>query len=245
MSSPIAKERKSSVDRALIATHQKMSHGYRIDILAEHFAKRILGLGRTPGQETVRVLDVGCGDMTLADAVAAKLGAVDFRCVDIHPCPPELLRTDPRWQRYSRFDGVHLPFDEKSFDVVMFSDVLHHVPSSIRTPLLRSAAKVGRSIIIKDHLEYGWWSRQSLRAMDWVGNFGYGVSIPDRYFDRESLDRQCKEAQISISQIDIGLPLYDHLPVVRSLLSPAWQFIAICLPAGMQTGMQGGEVHSR
>jgi SAM-dependent methyltransferase len=245
VSSPIAKERKSSVDRALIATHQKMSHGHRIDILARQFAERIRELGPTPGHGPLRVLDVGCGDMTLADAVSAKLESVDFRCVDIHPCPPSLLETDPRWQRYSRFDGVHLPFDDKSFDVVMFSDVLHHVPASIRTPLLVSAARVGRSIIIKDHLEYGWWSRQSLRAMDWVGNFGYGVSIPDRYFDRDLLEHQCREAEISIRRLDVGIPLYDHLPVVRSLLSPDWQFIAICQPTALQTARPGDVGHSR
>lgn len=227
MSSPIARERKSGADRALIHTHQRLSHGHRIDILADTFARMIgeLGAGATA---PLRVLDVGCGDMTLADAVAQRLGQVELRCVDIHPCPPELLQSDPRWQRYTTFDGRHLPFEDQSFDVVMFSDVLHHVPPALRSDLMRSAGRVGRHVVVKDHFEYGWWSRQALRAMDWVGNAGYGVSIPERYFDQAAWQQQCHDAGLRVQRLDIGLALYEHIPMLQPLLSRNWQFMAVC-----------------
>lgn len=228
MSSPIAKRHKSGVDNALIATHQRLSHGHRIELLAEAFAVRISKLvGQTQGRQ-IRILDVGCGDMTLADAVGEKLKEAEIRCVDVHPFPTDLAKTDPRWRRYSSFDGQHLEFDDQSFDVVMFSDVLHHVPMKLRTALLVNAGRVGHFVAIKDHFEYGWWSRQSLRAMDCVGNFGYGVSVPERYFDLECFRGQCSAAGLRIEQIDVGLRLYDHLLLLRKLLSPAWQFMAVC-----------------
>ncbi len=230
MSSPIAKQHKSGVDNALIATHQHLSHGRRIDILARTLSAVIVQTMVEHTDRPVRILDVGCGDMTLADAIAQQVPGADLRCVDIHPFPVELARADPRWQRYSSFDGQHLPFADATFDVVIFSDVLHHVPDELRTPLLSSAARVGRVVLVKDHFETGWWSRQTLRAMDWVGNFGYGVSVPARYFDRRSFTDQCSHAALAVERIDIGLRLYDHLPLLRSLLSPDWQFVAVCRP---------------
>jgi SAM-dependent methyltransferase len=231
VSSPIAKQQKSGVDRALINTHQRLSHGHRIDMLAKEFAERIRQVAVASPAAPVRVLDVGCGDMTLADAVAQELGNAELRCVDIHPCPAELLQADPRWQRYSTFDGRNLEFDNKAFDVVMFSDVLHHVPPALRTDLLASAGRVGHFVIVKDHFEYGWWSRQTLRAMDWVGNAGYGVSIPERYFDRAQWMRQCMDARLSVDRLDVGLRLYEHIPVLQVLLSSKWQFMSVCRAA--------------
>ena len=228
MSSPIAKRYKSEVDNALIAAHQRLSHGNRIELLADAFAVRILNLvGLTRGRQ-IQILDVGCGDMTLADALEARIKEAQIRCVDIHPFPTDLAKTDPRWNRYSCFDGQQLPFEDRSFDVVMFSDVLHHVPADQRTTLLVNAARVGKFVIIKDHFEYGWWSRQALRAMDCVGNFGYGVSIPSRYFDHQQFEGQCDAAQLDIDQIDVGLRLYEHLPLLSKVLSPDWQFMAVC-----------------
>jgi hypothetical protein len=166
--------------------------------------------------------------MTLADAVIGRLGGAQLRCVDIHPCPANVMHADPRWQRYSTFDGQNLDFPKKAFDVVMFSDVLHHVPPALRTDLLASAGRAGRFVVVKDHFEYGWWSRQSLRAMDWVGNAGYGVSIPERYFDQALWAQQCEDAGLQIDQLNVGLRLYEHLPLLQRVLSPKWQFMAVC-----------------
>lgn len=232
MSSPIAKTAKTQMDRALIRTHQQLSHNKRIDLLAGAFASQIRNVQQgLPSEREIRLLDVGCGDMTLAEGVANRLGNVELRCVDIHPCPPSLLESDPRWQRYTQFDGRKLPFEEQSFDVVMFSDVLHHVPVELRQTLLQSAGQVGRHVIIKDHLEYGWFSRQMLRGMDWVGNFSYGISVPERYFDNRSFQLLCTKAQLKVERMDIGLQLYQHLPVVRNVLSQKWQFFAVCSQA--------------
>ena len=227
MSSPIAKQHRSSLDRALISTHHKLSHNRRIALLAEEFARRIGGL-RTSPQQAMRVLDVGCGDMTLADAILARLPHVQFVCVDVHACPPELVEQDPRWHRYRQFDGRTLPFEPQEFDVVMFADVLHHVPAELRAGLLGSAGSIGRAVLVKDHFEHGWFSRQALRAMDFVGNFGYGVSVPHRYFDERSFADLCAAAGLASPSVEVGLKLYEHLPVVRNLLRPEWHFFATC-----------------
>lgn len=230
MSSPIAKTRHSGVDRALVAVHQKMSHSHRIGVLADELAGLLRLLPRRGAQ--LRLLDIGCGDMTLSDALISRLPDLDVACTDIHPCPDELRNADIRWARYSQFDGEHLSFDAESFDVALFSDVLHHVPSQRRARLLAEAGRVASSVLIKDHLEHGPISRQMLRAMDFVGNFGYGVEVPDRYFTESEFRALCSDVSMRVVQLRVGLRLYEHLPVVRSLLSPNWHFVALCCRHG-------------
>lgn len=225
MSSPLAKADKSSADQMLIALHQRASHGTRVRILAKALSSKIAGLFP---HGSVKALDVGCGDMSLADAISIDVHDLTWTCVDIHPCAEEKRLEDIRWNRYQQFDGKTLPFAAKQFDVITFSDVLHHVPEELRIGLLKSAATVGSKVLIKDHFEYGPFSRLALRAMDFVGNFGYGVSVPQRYFSRDSFDSLCDSAGLRIVSCDVGVNLYDHLPVVRQLLSPKWQFIALC-----------------
>jgi SAM-dependent methyltransferase len=226
MSSPIAKTERTPVDRALVAVHQKMSHGHRIAILADELAARLAAQPRSGS--ALRLLDIGCGDMTLADALQSRLPELEVACTDVHPCPPSLRDADPRWRRYTPFDGRRLPFGDASFDVAMFSDVLHHVPPEGQARLLAEAGRVARVVLVKDHFECGPFSRQVLRAMDFVGNFGYGVPVPDRYFTEQGFRALCEAASLSVRQVDVGIRLYDHLPVVRSVLSPDWQFIATC-----------------
>lgn len=226
MSSPIAKTNKTSLDKALVASHQKLSHSHRIGVLVALLGQRIRGLGLPA---PIRVLDVGCGDMTLAKGLMAQGDDIDIICVDIHPPPADLPGRDAFWARYQPFDGRSLPFGEQSFDVVIFSDVLHHVPHASLQPLLASAARVGRFVVIKDHFEYGWFSRQVLRAMDFVGNYGYGISVPERYFSEDTFSQVIGGAGLRMEKVDIGVRLYDHLPLIRTLLSPRWQFLATCV----------------
>jgi hypothetical protein len=64
--------------------------------------------------------------------------------------------------------------------------------------------------------------------MDFVGNYGYGISVPNCYFSRDSFAATVRDAGLRIDDMDIGINLYDHLPLVRSVLSSKWQFVATC-----------------
>lgn len=223
MSSPITARTKGRFAAALIAVHQRLSHGKRVEILAQRIADVIQE--HRPGAPGLRCLDVGCGDMRLAEQVAALAPGTDWTCIDIHPLPAE-LGNDARWRKYRTFDGINIPFPDGHFDIILFADVLHHVQTNAPA-LLADAGRAGKAVVVKDHFERSRWSRLMLRALDFAGNWGYGVSLPKRYFTRQGFEDMAAEAGLRPLRIDAGLELYAHLPLIRLLLRPEWQFIAL------------------
>jgi SAM-dependent methyltransferase len=81
-----------------------------------------------------RLLDVGCGEGYVAAELAAGGTAVDL--VDI----VDVRRVGGL--PFHLFDGLNLPFPDRSFDVVMLNFVLHHVPDDRKRQLLREAVRV-------------------------------------------------------------------------------------------------------
>src|SRR6266699_4877837 len=112
------------------------------------------------------VLDVGCGDGLLARLMMDQRDDVQISGIDV------LVRNDTKVS-VKQFDGSRIPFENKSFDAVMFVDVLHHTPDP--AVLLREAARVARkAIVIKDHRLNGLLAKPTLRLMDWVSNANKG-----------------------------------------------------------------------
>jgi glycosyltransferase involved in cell wall biosynthesis len=68
---------------------------------------------------------------------------------------------------------------------------------------------------------------RNLTAMDFVGNWGYGVTLPKRYFTIKSFHDICSSLGLSITRCDVGIRLYVGLPVLKHLLRPNWQFFAV------------------
>jgi SAM-dependent methyltransferase len=80
--------------------------------------------------------------------------------------------------------GRTIPYENRSFDGVMFVDVLHHTADAMI--LLREASRIARKmIVIKDHTLDGLLAAQTLRLMDKVGNARYGVSLPYNYWPKQ------------------------------------------------------------
>ncbi|HKU53706.1 MAG TPA: class I SAM-dependent methyltransferase [Nitrospira sp.] len=139
--------------------------------------KRLDGLVRHLKEvmpKNASVLDVGCGDGRLSALLCEKRPDLVVEGIDV-------LQRDKTWLRVRQFNGVTIPANAASVDVVMFIDVLHHTDDP--HALLREAVRVARkSIIIKDHLINGFLAEPTLRFMDWIGNARYGVASPGNYW---------------------------------------------------------------
>ncbi len=121
-----------------------------------------------------RVLDVGCGDGSIDRLVSDLRPDVVITGIDVMVRPTTQTPVRP-------FDGKTIPYDDNSFDVVMFVDVLHHTDDP--EILLREARRVARrSVILKDHTRDGILAGPILRFMDWVGNAPHGIVLPYNYW---------------------------------------------------------------
>ncbi|HET6516300.1 MAG TPA: class I SAM-dependent methyltransferase [Thermodesulfovibrionales bacterium] len=223
MSSPIASDKKGPVRTFLIRLHQLLSHNRRVDILAQRIHALINE--KFGDSREIRCLDVGCGDMKISQGINRLNARTLWHCIDLYDLPPD-LEESREWMRYQKYDGERIPFGDKSIDVVFFCDVLHHVKGDIPS-LLKEASRVGSAILIKDHFEQSLYSRRVLQAMDFFGNWSYGVALPEHYFTRETFDELYRSCGLTLRKIETRIDLYNHLPIIRYLLKPEWHFIAL------------------
>lgn len=188
-------EAGSSVHRggAVIGlAHDKFVFGRRVQVLSSWFA-RLLPRG-------ARVLDVGCGDGLIAAVLLSKRPDLTIRGIDVLPRDSSHIPVE-------MFDGRSFPFDRESFDVVMFSDVLHHTEDP--AILLKEARRVaGRNVLIKDHYRKGIAAHTRLRFMDWVGNARFGVALPYNYWTERQWHLGWEAAKLQPDHLVTKIGLY-------------------------------------
>lgn len=185
--------------------HRKLIQGRQRDVLSQRLFEAIeRGM---EGRLCSSLLDVGCGDGELGKMVAEKISG-DCEVLGLEVAP----RSDSRIN-VQEFGGALLPLPDNSFDVVMLSDVLHHVSSyKGQVKLFLECVRVcRRGVVVKDHLERWLADRMILAAMDWVGNSFYGVASPGTYLNPQSLENLYNVAGVE-SVVRIAAPLGIHGP---------------------------------
>ena len=146
------------------------------------------------------VLDIGCGDGTIASLVAQLRPDISIQGVEF------LVRTECKVECRA-FDGTSLPFPDASFDVCLFVDVLHHTEDP--ATLLRESARVSRSfVLIKDHLDENFFDDVTLRFIDWVGNRPHGVVLTYNYQSRKEWEKYFSNCGLAEKSWTTRVPLY-------------------------------------
>jgi SAM-dependent methyltransferase len=172
----------------------------------------------------VRVLDVGCGDGVISALLLSKRPDVEIHGIDVLPRDRTRIAVEI-------FDGVHIPFENGAFDVVLFSDVLHHTDDPLM--LQREARRVAsRCVVIKDHYRQGFAAAARLRFMDWVGNARFGVPLEYNYWAERQWRSTWREIGLRPESLVTRLCLYPEL--VDWVFGAQLHFIALldkCDPA--------------
>jgi SAM-dependent methyltransferase len=162
------------------------------------------------------LLDVGAGDGLIGAGLARKLGATRAVGVDVRPQHGSALPT-------VAYDGARLPFEDRSFELVVLSDVLHHAADPL--VLLREALRVAsRAVLLKDHLAFSPLTHALLWAMDVAGNLEQGVEVRARYFDPASLRATLEACDGELEQL--RWPLEIHTPALGLVLPSRLHFAA-------------------
>jgi 2-polyprenyl-3-methyl-5-hydroxy-6-metoxy-1,4-benzoquinol methylase len=192
--------------RAFYEVHRRVVQVPRANRIADAFV-RLAGTADS-------LLDVGAGDGEIAADVARRLGAQRVAGVDVLARPTAHIEV-------TSYDGERLPFEDKSFEVVTTSDVLHHCakPDQVLRECLRVAS---RCVLVKDHFCYGFVSRALLLALDVTGNAAAGVLVRGTYFSPAQWVDMVRDAGARITEIE--WPMQIHPTPLRYVTRDEVQF---------------------
>jgi SAM-dependent methyltransferase len=183
----------SPAARALFALHHRAIHLPRVERVTRSLAAQV---GRAGS-----LLDIGCGDGSVAAGIGAAVGATRLAGVDVLVRPETAIPVTP-------YDGEHLPFADGAFEAVVISDVLHHCehPAIVLSEALRVASRV---VAIKDHFRFDRLSGAILLAMDQVGNAGPGVLVRGTYFTGGEFAALVHDAGGRVTGLEWPLRIHD------------------------------------
>jgi ubiquinone/menaquinone biosynthesis C-methylase UbiE len=131
--------------------YAKKAKGY--DTVVEPFVRqlRTIGIRMVPSHEGRTVLDIGCGTGTSLDSYH-KAG---YTVMGIDASPAMLAAARSKLAGRAQLylgDASHLPFPNESFDLVHTMFLLHEIPASLRSSVVREAQRVmkkgGRFLVI-------------------------------------------------------------------------------------------------
>lgn len=109
------------------------------------------------------VLDVGCGNGDSADFFRRSNPNIKWVGVDIADSPEVRSRTRNDLD-FHIFDGIHLPFDDSTFDMIFSKQVFEHVryPDALMKDMVRVLKPCGIIVGSTSHLEpfhsYSFWN---------------------------------------------------------------------------------------
>ena len=150
---------------------------YKTKVRLINLLNRTKDLGVDGLIEGKRVLDLGCGPFVYVydpEKPALRVGldrSLPFVAYGAH--------TDPSGS-YLVGDAARIPCADRSFDVVLLSYLLHHLPPEIVPAVLQEAARVSREyIVIVDHLQSERGLPRRVKSLWWRTDGGY------RYYTAE------------------------------------------------------------
>jgi SAM-dependent methyltransferase len=172
--------------------HRRFVTSRRAHVLVGHLRELI--------PPNARILDIGCGDGLIDRMVMAARPDASIQGIDVFLRPRLLIPV-------LKYDGVRIPHPDRSFDTVLFLDVLHHTTDPMS--LLREARRVSRKyIIIKDHNCDGFAAGPLLRFMDWIGNAPHGVVLTYNYWPYSRWQSAFNALGLTIGEYRDHLGLY-------------------------------------
>jgi ubiquinone biosynthesis O-methyltransferase len=165
-----------------------------------------------------RLLDVGCGDGTYAIAAASKGALVTAIDQSDRMLEAALARASETGVdvRFERTDASGLPFDDKSFDVILAVTVLCFVEDTARS--VGEAARVlapGGRLVLADLNRFSTWAAWR-RARGWLGSTTWRKA---RFRTAQELANLAANAGLDVERT-AGAIYYPPIASLARLLAP-------------------------
>ena len=201
---------------------------FREEILSDIIVETILK--HSPKNEPIKIIDYGTGAQAkLIFYVYNKLKNkykvnAKINCYDFYN-----LKTLENLNQNSDIIFSHidkLKDDNIKYDFCLINDVLHHIGvekvEELKN-LIISFQNKARFVFIKDHFQYGFFTNQTLRLMDFLGNYYNNVSTPKKYFNEKSFNNLLELSNSEIVEKKLNIKVYQSYFLFMS--SPKLNFI--------------------
>ena len=169
-------------------------------------------------KKKMNILDFGCGSMEISKKLE-KLSYVK-KIVGVDTFSGKFKTKKMRYIKYDDF----FKKNKKNFDLIIAVDVLHHIGVDKSHKTLKKLSKYSNNIIIKDHFEYGYFSRQLLRFVDFYANYAYDVNIPKKYFNDVSWKKTIKKS--NLKEIKLIKSFQQHDGLFNFILDKKHHFVS-------------------
>ena len=166
----------------------------------------------------INILDFGCGSME----ISKKLEKLPF-VENIVGVDTFVSKFKTKKMQYIQFDEFFSK-NKKKFDIIIIVDVLHHMGIDRSFKTLKKLSKISKNIIIKDHFEFGFFSRQLLRFVDFYANYAYDVNIPKEYFNYVSWKKTIKKSHLK--EVELIKSFQQHDGVFNIILNKRHHFVS-------------------
>ena len=196
---------------------RKIFGGDRLKRLSEimiSFSKQIY----LKDKKKITILDFGCGSMEISKKLVKLSYVKQIIGVDTYPS-----KFKTKKMKYIQYD-TFFKKNKTTFDIVIAVDVLHHIGVDESYKVLKKLSKISKNIIVKDHFEHGYLSRQLLRFVDFYANYAYDVNIPKKYFNYKSWNKIIKKS--FLKEIKIIKNFQQHDGLFNLLLNKKHHFVS-------------------
>ena len=170
----------------------------------------------------ISLLDFGCGSLKFTKELIKKKIVNKSVCVDTYNYN---LKNNNSIKYIKLNEWETIKYKKNNFDVVILIDVLHHVGVNNSEKLLKKLSHISKFVLVKEHFEYGFFSRQLLRLADFYGNFAQGVNIPNIYFDNQSWHQLLKKT--NLKQLCLERDVQQHKGLFNMIITPKHHFVSI------------------
>jgi hypothetical protein len=199
---------------------RRIAGGDRFSNLIPYIEKEFFFLKKILNRK-LHLFDYGCGKMDFTILLIKKGLISKAICADNYELQNNIANKKYQYINISKNKKIF----KKKFDVAIIIDVLHHVGISKCHKELKKICNISKYVIIKDHFEYGYFSRQILRLGDWFGNYGTDINIPNKYFTEFKWQKLIKK--LKLNQIKMINNVKQHKFLFSLILSSKHQFISV------------------
>lgn len=165
------------------------------------------------------IIDFGCGSMEVAKKIQNNIFIKEIIGLDIFSYNFKYKKL--KYVQYKNLKQI----ENLKADIVMVIDVLHHIGVDNAFKVLKKLAKISNTLIVKDHFEYGFISRQLLRFVDFYANYSYGVTIPKKYFTLSKWQKTIKKSSLREVYIENGFKQHDG--IFNVVLNKKYHFFSL------------------